>query len=70
MVMQFINKIMAKQQARNDRGRFDSPYKERRGDPINFRLPISLDQKLRDRCGNDRAKMRAFIEEALREKLE
>lgn len=60
---------MAKQQARNEQGRFDSPYKERRGDPINFRLPISLDQKLRDRCGNDRVKMRALIEEALREKL-
>lgn len=62
-------KIMVKQQVRNERGRFDSPYKERRGDPISLRLPVSLDQKLRDRCGNDRAKIRAFIEEALREKL-
>lgn len=56
---------MAITQPRNG-GKFASPYKERRGNPISLRLPQSLDQHIRVVAGPD---LKDWVEQAIREKL-
>jgi hypothetical protein len=62
-----------KQQPRAKTGIFASPYNEPRGEAIALRLPRTLDEQLRGTVGwlgtEDNPKLRAFIEEAVREKL-
>jgi hypothetical protein len=57
------------QQPRDSSGTFTSPYSERRGDPISFRLPHSLDAQVRQasgwQSGADNAALRVWIETAL-----
>lgn len=61
-------------QPRAPRGRFASPYAERRGEAIALRLSQSLDQALRATVGwrskADNAALKAWVEEAIAEKLE
>lgn len=56
-------------QPRGSRSRFASPYDERRGEPISFRLPISLDLSLRSAVGwrssADNPRLKAAVENAL-----
>lgn len=49
-------------------GKFESQYKERRGRPLAFRLPESLDNRLFDYVG-DRP-WRPIVEQAIREFLD
>jgi hypothetical protein len=49
-----------------ENGRFGSPYKERRGEPISLRLPQSLDHHLRVVAGEG---LKDWVEQAIREKL-
>ena len=62
------------QQPRTKKGKFDSPYSERRGKPISIRLPESLDQQLRELVGwqssADNPKLKQWLEEAITEKLQ
>jgi hypothetical protein len=61
-------------QPRAQRGRFASPYNERRGAAIALRLPQSIDQSLRKIVGwrskADNPTLKAWVEAAIREKLE
>ena len=61
-------------QPRSANAKFQSQYKERRGDAIALRLPLSVDEKVRAAANwqdkADNAKLKAWIEAALREKLE
>jgi hypothetical protein len=61
-------------QPRAQRGRFASPYSERRGAAIALRLPQSIDQSLRNIVGwrskDDNPNLKAWVEAAIREKLE
>ncbi|MBD0334941.1 MAG: hypothetical protein ICV62_05595 [Cyanobacteria bacterium Co-bin13] len=61
-------------QPRGEAGRFASMYEEKRGDAIALRLPVSLDQALRQAVGwqskADNATLKAWIEEAIVAKLE
>lgn len=60
-------------QPRGQSGRFSSRYAERRGDAIALRLPLSLDQTLRQVVGweskADNAVLKAWVEAAIAEKL-
>lgn len=62
------------EQPRNAKAKFQSQYKERRGDAIALRLPASLDEQVRAAAAwqdkTDNPKLKAWIEAALREKLE
>lgn len=49
-------------------GKFESQYKERRGRPLAFRLPESLDNRLFDYVG-DRP-WRPIVEQAIQEFLD
>ena len=57
----------------SNRGRFESTYKEPRGDVIALRLPQSLDQKVRAAAGwkskEDNTKLKKWIEKALESAL-
>ena len=61
-------------QPRATKGRFASPYPERRGEAIALRLPQSLDRSLREMVGwqskADNASLKAWVEAAILEKLE
>ena len=63
-----------KKQPRTGTGNFGSPYKEPRGDLIAFRLPKSLDNRLRAVVGwrskADNQKLHEFIAKAVRKELE
>ena len=48
------------------KGKFGSPYKEPRGEPIALRLPISLDQSVREVAGDD---LKNWLKQAIAEKL-
>lgn len=58
---------------RGEAGRFASMYSERRGNAIALRLPLSLDQALRQVVGweskDDNAVLKAWVEDAIAEKL-
>lgn len=60
-------------QPRDKQGRFGQAGKEPRGEPIALRLPQSLDQQLRATVGwvsaDDNPRLRAWIEQAIVEKL-
>ncbi|MBD2259810.1 hypothetical protein [Pseudanabaena sp. FACHB-2040] len=60
-------------QPRGEAGRFASMYQEKRGDAIALRLPVSLDQALRQAVGwqskADNATLKAWIEDAIAAKL-
>ena len=62
------------QQPRTKKGKFGSPYPERRGKPISIRLPESLDQQLRELVGwqssADNPKLKQWLEEAISDKLQ
>ena len=61
------------QQPRTKKGKFESQYKEKRGQPISIRLPESLDQKLRDAVGwessADNPKLKHWLENAIATQL-
>ena len=61
------------QQPRSKTGKFESQYKEKRGQPISIRLPESLDQKLRDAVGwsssADNPKLKQWLEDAIAARL-
>ena len=61
------------QQPRTKKGKFESQYKEKRGQPISIRLPESLDQKLRDAIGwessADNPKLKQWLEDAIAARL-
>ena len=70
-----VNKSLSgNKQPRNAQSKFQSQYKERRGDAIALRLPVSLDEQVRTAANwldkTDNPKLKAWIETALREKLE
>lgn len=48
------------------KGKFGSPYNEPQGEPIAFRLPISLDRSLREIAGDD---LKGWVKQAITEKL-
>jgi hypothetical protein len=56
------------------KGRFQSPYTERRGEPIALRLPLSLDQAVRCavdwRTTEDNTCLKAWVEQAIKEKVD
>lgn len=60
-------------QPRGQAGRFASMYAEKRGDAIALRLPLSLDQALRQVVGwqskADNAVLKAWVEDAIAQKL-
>ena len=61
------------EQPRNPQSKFQSQYKERRGEAIALRLPLSVDEKVRAAANwqdkADNPKLKAWIEAAIREKL-
>jgi hypothetical protein len=60
-------------QPRTEKGKFESQYKERRGQPIALRLAESLDTKLRKvvewKSAEDNPKLKQWIEEAIAAQL-
>lgn len=49
------------------KGKFSSPYKEPRGEPIALRLEKSLDQAVREVAGDN---LKDWVRQAITEKLE